>query len=223
MVTIDELVRTRRRTLAIIIDDGGRLVVRAPLRMPARDIDEFVASKEKWIRAKQGQVRQRMQRFTPKRYVPGEEFLYLGEPYRLEISDTQRPSLAFDDRFSLARAALPNAASLFEKWYRRRALRVITERVDLYAQAHGFAHNGVRISSARRQWGSCGPDGTLRFAWRLVMAPLPVIDYVVVHELAHLRYKSHGKRFWGKVRSILPDFAERRAWLGHNGYLLDLG
>jgi predicted metal-dependent hydrolase len=222
MIAIDELIRTRRRSLAVIIRDDGRLVVRAPLRMPAREIHEFVGSREAWIIARQAQARARQARILPKRYVSGEEFLYLGQPYPLEIRDAQRPSLVFNGGFRLARAALPGAAGVFERWYRRRALRVLSERVEWYARAYGFEHNGIRITSARKQWGSCGPRGDLRFAWRLVMAPLAVIDYVVVHELAHLRHKNHGKRFWGKVRSILPDYSQRKEWLEENGYLLDL-
>lgn len=222
MVAVDRLIRSRRRTLALIIEDDGRLTVRVPLRASQAAIQRFVQEHERWIVSKQEQARARTQRFAPKRFVSGEEFLYLGEPYRLDIVDRSRPSLAFNGGFRLAQASVPRAAGLFEKWYRKRALETISERVEWYSARHGFVHNGVGITSARKQWGSCGPQGHLRFPWRLVMAPLPVIDYVVVHELVHLRYRRHGKRFWGKVRSILPDFTERRDWLSENGYLLSL-
>jgi predicted metal-dependent hydrolase len=92
--------------------------------------------------------------------------------------------------------------------------------VDWFASAHGFEHHGVRVTAARKQWGSCGPKGNLRFAWRLVMAPPSIIDSVVVHELVHLRYRNHSSRFWGKVQSILPDFRQREAWLKEYDHLL---
>lgn len=222
MVAIDEIIRTRRRTLTIIIAEDGKLIVRAPLRAPAADILEFVKTRENWIVAKQEQARARAARIVPKHYVSGEGFLYLGESYRLEVEDGQRSPLIFDGGFRLARAAVPGAHRVFERWYRRRALQVISGRVLWFAAEHGFSHDGVKITSARRQWGSCGPRSDLRFAWRLVMAPLPIIDYVVVHELVHLRHRNHSKRFWGKVQSILPDFRQRKAWLEENGYLLDL-
>jgi predicted metal-dependent hydrolase len=221
-ITIDSIIRSRRRTLALVIEDDGRLTVRAPLRASEGAIHRFVTEHERWVLAKQEQARARVARFAPKRYVSGEEFLYLGDPYRLEIVDRQRPSLSFNGGFRLAQASVPRARRLFEKWYRRRASVVLSERVEWFSASHGFEPKGVGISSARKQWGSCGPTGNLRFAWRLVMAPLPIVDYVVVHELVHLRYRRHGKRFWGKVKSILPDFRDRRGWLQENGYLLSL-
>ena len=222
MLAIDRIVRSRRRTLALVIEDDGRLTVRAPLRASEDAVRRFVNEHERWILSKQEQARVRAARFAPKRYVSGEEFLYLGDAYRLEIVDGERPSLAFHGGFRLAEASVPRAARLFEKWYRKRAFEAMSERVEWYSAEHGFEHNGVAISSARKQWGSCGPTGNLRFAWRLVMAPLPIVDYVVVHELVHLRYRRHARRFWGRVKSILPDFRDRREWLNENGYLLSL-
>jgi predicted metal-dependent hydrolase len=222
MIAIDRLVRSRRRTLGLTIEDDGRLIVRAPLRTSDDAIRRFVDENEKWIQSKQQQARARAERFSPKRFVDGEAFLYLGAPYRLEIVDRQRSSLTFNGGFRLANVAVPRAGRLFEKWYRQRALEALSERVELYAARYGFEHNGVGITSARKQWGSCGPGGKLSFPWRLVMAPLPIVDYVVVHELVHLRYRRHGKRFWGRVRSILPDFRQRREWLRENGHLLSL-
>jgi predicted metal-dependent hydrolase len=99
---------------------------------------------------------------------------------------------------------------------RERARRLITERVRWYAQKYGFEYSRIRINSARTRWGSCGPSGSLNFTWRLVLTPLPVIDYVVVHELAHLRVRGHSARFWAQVERILPDYRCRRAWLREN-------
>ena len=124
MIAIDELVRTRRRTLAIIVEDDGRIVVRAPLRLKAAAIDEFVNAREKWIITKREQARARAARFVPKEYVSGEEFLYLGEPYRLDIEDNQSRPLILNGSFHLSRAAVPRAEAVFQRWYRRQALRV---------------------------------------------------------------------------------------------------
>ena len=159
---------------------------------------------------------------SPKEYVSGEEFLYLGEPYRLEIEDNQSRPLILNGGFHLSRAAVPRAEAVFQRWYRRQALRVMTERAGQYAAGNGFTFSKIKITSARKQWGSCGPKGDLRFAWRLVMAPLPVVDYVVVHELVHLVHRNHSKRFWAKVKSILPDFRQREDWMDEHGHLLHL-
>jgi hypothetical protein len=222
MITVDQIVRTPRRTLALIVEDDGRLVARAPLRLSEKAIREFVQAREKWILARQQKARERLSRFVPRQYVRGEEFLYLGEPYRLEIEEVQSRPLVLNGGFRLSRAAMPRAAAVFERWYRRQALKVISERVGLYAAQNDLEFNRIRITSARKQWGSCGPGGNLRFAWRLVMAPLPMVDYVVVHELVHLVHRNHSRRFWNKVARILPDYRAREDWLDEHGYLLRL-
>jgi len=101
-------------------------------------------------------------------------------------------------------------------------LQVITERVQWYAAKHGLEYKQVKITSARTRWGSCNSRGTLSFSWRLVMAPVPVIDYVVVHELAHTVEKNHSKKFWAKVQIIMPDYQNRIEWLDKNGHLFNL-
>jgi hypothetical protein len=99
---------------------------------------------------------------------------------------------------------------------------VFTERVEWYAEEYGFEVKKIRISSARTRWGSYSQTGTLSLTWRLVMAPLDVIDYVVVHELCHLREMNHSKAFWEQVEAILPDYKQRRKWLKDNEKLLVL-
>jgi predicted metal-dependent hydrolase len=94
--------------------------------------------------------------------------------------------------------------------------------VNLYAAQYGLRYEKIRITSAQTRWGSCSPKGTLSFTWRLVMAPLEVIDYVVIHELAHLRVKNHSKTFWAEVESMLPDYTRHVAWLRKNGKFLTL-
>jgi len=110
----------------------------------------------------------------------------------------------------------------FEQWYKAQALKVLSERVRYYAAKHGFQPGRIRISSARTRWGSCSSKGTLSFTWRLVMAPLEVIDYVVIHELVHLKVKNHSKTFWGSVAALMPDYKKYVAWLKKNGSFLTL-
>ncbi|MDO9303429.1 MAG: M48 family metallopeptidase, partial [Anaerolineales bacterium] len=106
---------------------------------------------------------------------------------------------------------------VFTRWYKERALEIISERVKQYSQQYNFAPKQVKISSAKTRWGSCSPNGALNFTWRLVMAPLAVIDYVVAHELVHLRVKDHSSKFWKTVESIYPDYKKQRKWLRENG------
>jgi predicted metal-dependent hydrolase len=104
----------------------------------------------------------------------------------------------------------------------RRAYEIISQRVRGYAQKRGFKYNKINITNAQKRWGSCSRQGNLCFTWRLILAPLPIVDSVVVHELTHLEVKNHSKAFWNKVRSLDPKYKEHKNWLKNNGYLLRL-
>jgi len=110
----------------------------------------------------------------------------------------------------------------FTKWYKERAGEVISRRVQEYAQKYNFMPRQVKINSARTRWGSCSSNGTLNFTWRLVMAPLEVIDYVVIHELSHLRVRDHSRKFWKVVEAVDPEYKKKRKWLRENGDKLNL-
>lgn len=208
--------------MALIIERDGRLIVRAPMRAKEEAIYEFIKRKDKWISRKQAEVRSYYQPFVPKEYVNGEGFWYLGNIYKLQLADEKKPLLYLNGNFQLARTALEKAPIIFERWYREQAYKVISERVQWYAAKYGYYYKQVKITSARTRWGSCSARGTLSFAWRLVMAPVPVIDYVVIHELIHLDVKNHSRKFWSRVGVIMPDYKQRIEWLEKHGHLLNL-
>ncbi len=218
---IDKIVRTGRKTLALVVDSQGRLVVRAPLRLPRADIVEFVNRQADWIRSRQDRVLAMRREAVPKRFVDGECFLYLGKSYPLRIVTRAAQPLLLGQSFELDRAARPQARSVFEDWYRRQARQVIIGLVARHPNASAGLKS-IRITSARTRFGSCSSLATLSFPWRLVMAPLEVVDYVVVHELVHLSVKNHSRAFWLRVESLLPDYRVRRDWLRANGHRLRL-
>jgi len=220
MIEINKLVRSKRKTLSLIVETDGSLTVRAPLRIKDADIWRFIEIKSEWIKRKQAQVRK--DALAPRQYVDGEKFWYLGKEVPLRIVLDGKPALVMDRVFKLRRSAQPQAASHFEKWYKKQAREVLTERVEYFTQKHSFKVSKIRISSARTRWGSCSHKGTLSFTWRLVMAPLKVIDYVVVHELCHLKEMNHSKAFWAQVEAILPDYKQQRAWLKKQGRKLQV-
>jgi len=161
-------------------------------------------------------------KFSPKEFVNGEGFLYLGRYYRLKIVDDQEVPLEFENGFYLSRNALPQAREVFIEWYKKMAYKKISERVRWYAQKRGFKYNKINITNAQKRWGSSSSNRNLNFPWRLIMAPLPVIDYVVIHELVHLEEKNHTKLFWNKVKMLMPDYEKYKDWLKENSYLLRL-
>jgi predicted metal-dependent hydrolase len=132
--------------------------------------------------------------------------------------DTGRPPLRLrDGRFELARAAQTDGRAHFLAWYRRRAARVLNERIRRFAPLVGVTPPTVRIKEMRSRWGSCSAKGRISLHWGLVLLPLDLADYVVVHELAHLRELNHGQTFWRGVEQVLPDYRERRKRLRSEG------
>ena len=215
-----ELIRSHRKTVSIIVHRDGRVVVRAPLRLPEPLIREFVVSKSDWIRAKQAELAR--QAPSGKRFEAGELFHFLGKTYPLAVSPSQRSLLTFSDRFILSPAAVSRAHQVFMRWYKARAAEIIPARVKTLADKFGFSYQRIRISSARTRWGSCSTRGTISISWRLVMAPPEVLDYVIVHELAHLKEHNHSRAFWAQVEAMMPDYRARRDWLKKNGHHLAL-
>lgn len=221
-IKIDQIIRSKRKTISLEVKRDGSLIVRAPIITPRGQIEELVESKERWIRKKQELLKQRSLEVPAKKFFPGEQFLYLGQPYTLEVVNGQADSLVLKDKFYLTANSQNNAQIVFTNWYRKHAALVIKELVVNRAQENGFEYSRIGITSARTRWGSCGPKGSLNFTWRLIMAPREVIDYVVVHELVHLQIRNHSKAFWGEVRVLMPEYLDHRAWLRENGHQLTL-
>ena len=215
-IQANETIRSKRRTLALIVKPDGSLIVRAPLKSSEKSIKEFIEKNRDWIRKKQAQARAFVSP-APKQYDHDEKFLYLGNQYPLEIVPSQKQPLLFNGNFKLAEHAQSRAPLEFERWYRARAHEILVERVQYYAAEHGFKFQGIRINSARTRWGSCSAKGSLNFSWRLILAPMESVDYVVVHELVHTQIHNHSQRFWREVESIMPDYKVRRMWLKKHG------
>ena len=218
-IKIDKIVRSGRRTLGLEVTRDARLIVRAPLRISLGDIEKIVFEKRAWIENKQKIAREKRLKSAPVRFTDREEFLYLGDSYPLLIVENADTSLSFNKGFWLMRKYLPSAKKLFINWYRKEAYRKIKERVGLYSDLMRLKYSKFGISNARRRWGSCNSKGNIHISWRLIMAPLRIIDYVVVHELVHLTEKNHSKKFWNKLGIIRPDYKKSRRWLKENGHL----
>jgi len=219
---IDQIIRSRRRTFSLEVRPDGKLIVRAPASATDAQVRALIARKADWIRKTQARLAAQYPALKPKTFTPGETFWYLGEQVPLRLTDHKRPPLDLDGAFLLSRAARSRAREVFIAWYREETRQITTDLVSKYVKQYGFKVNGVRITSARTRWGSCSSSRNLNFTYRLCMAPLPVIEYVVVHELAHLKEHNHSKAFWQVVAEIDPAYKQHRAWLKENGYYLTL-
>ncbi|MEW6620009.1 MAG: SprT family zinc-dependent metalloprotease [bacterium] len=219
-IKIDKIIRSKRRTIGIEITSDASLIVRVPLRTSLEHIKKIVDKKRFWIQKKQKTAKEK--KSIPRKFVEGEKFLYLGNTYRLYIFNNPSPPLLFNQKFLLSRDYLPYAQDIFVAWYKNQAYYKIKERLDWYSTLSGLKYNGFKITNARKRWGSCNGKDRLCFSWRLIMTPLSVIDYVVVHELTHIVEKNHSKRFWHKLKIILPNYEESKKWLKENEYLLGI-
>jgi predicted metal-dependent hydrolase len=220
-IKIDQIIRSARKTLSLEIADDAQLIVRAPFHAKMNVIENVLFKKRLWIRSKQRLIQKRCLEVHSKEFVAGERFLYLGRRYTLQMVQGEAP-LHFQERFYLSEKYVPTARQAFIRWYQEQALETILNRVREYAAVAGLKHGSITISNAAKRWGSCSSEGKLRFNWRLVMAPLRVIDYVVVHELVHLQVKNHSRAFWNKVQMMLPNYKKYAAWLKDNHRLLNI-
>ncbi len=210
--------RARRRSIGFQIDDGG-LTVSAPRWLRLAEIESAIVEKQRWIRAKlvEWHEARRKQRLHEMRFADGGVLPYLGTHVTLRLrADAQGTRLTDALPPRELHVALPAHAGetqvrdAVHAWLQTEARRVFGERIALLAAPLAALLRGWTLSSARSQWGSCTHDGRIRLNWRLIHFSLPVIDYVVAHELAHLTEMNHGARFWRAVGELLPGFETAR-------------
>lgn len=217
-VGVDRLIFSSRKTLSLEIRPDASVWVRAPQKIPDRILREFVESRRDWILRKQDQVRERGQaNGAGPVFAEGGLFWFLGRRYPLRVAEKNLSGIVWNEEaFFMAPGFLAQAGRLFEIWYRNRARRILRERVHAFASPAQLPYRSIKITGAKTRWGSCGPDGTLNFSWRLVMAPRETVDYVVAHELAHLTVRDHSPRFWRRVSELFPQYRPSRLWLRQN-------
>jgi hypothetical protein len=217
----------RRRTLAIEISPDLTVKVRAPQRATRASVRDFIEKKSAWIAkhiSRFGEIRPYT---APKKFTSGERFLYLGQEYHLAVHacadqphvriirdqiDVGLPATLPPDEYSRA------ARSALIAWYHDHAIARIEEYVAKYAQVLAIPVPPFTVKVLRKRWGSCSAKNRLNFNQNIVMAPARQIEYVVVHELCHFRHKNHSARFWNHVRSVMPDYRERRVALRKEGW-----
>ena len=209
-----KITKSNRSSIAIIIHPDGTVEVRSPRLVPKFMIEGFIKTKQAWIEEKLSLVLSRKK--IPKQFTPGDTFLYLGNEYTLETGQYLKIEMK-DGRLCMPLAMVKNGKEHLEKWYEKQAKLIIREQVDYYSQKFGFEYNGISFSDTRSKWGSCTHDNRLQFSWRLVMAPLLVVRYVVIHELVHTVEKNHSAKFWSRVRMVNPSYQQQIKWLKEHG------
>jgi predicted metal-dependent hydrolase len=217
-----DVVYSKRRTISLIVERDNRVIVRAPEGTSGERIERVIENKKLWLFEKTQHPRKYPLRKHRKEIVSGESVLYLGHHYPLEIVDEDLPGLEFSASFRLPKALASQASTLFEAWYVRRAKALLGRRANRLARSLGVQYNKLLVSDLKYRWGSCTPKDNLNFNWRILKAPIFVIEYLIVHELAHLLEPNHTQRFWNIVAVQVPKHLEARQWLADNGNLLEV-
>lgn len=217
-----QVVYSRRKSLSLAVERDASVVVRAPEGTPEDQIRRAVQAKKFWLFQKVSHKHKYPAKQQRKEFVSGETILYLGRNYRLEVTSQKVQGVDFHSMFVISRQNQGRAAELFKEWYRRRAEQRFPLRAKHFADAMGVSFNRVRICNLSLRWGSCTPNNNLNFSWRLLKAPVTVIDYVIVHELAHLLEPNHTPHFWSIVAVQVPRSEWAREWLREHGDVLEI-
>ena len=224
--------RSNRKSMGIAIEREGAIIVTAPHQAKFNEIEKFVSEKKIWIYQKLAK-KKTLNREKPRReFVNGQGFLYLGKSYRLKLIDNGKMKSArspnvtvlrlWHGYFELAESEKANARNHFISWYRKQIKEQLKARIPRYDKRIGVTVKDTRILDLGHRWASCGRNGVINFNWRSVMAPVWVLDYILVHEMVHHIERGHTDRFWRLVSRVIPDYEEHALWLNENGADLDL-
>lgn len=219
---------SKRKTLSIEVSAPKVIRVIAPYGTEEDKILETVKLKSKWIVKKLFEIREMEYRKRNREYVNGESFIYMGRNYSLQI--------VVDESIRMPEAKLwrgkffvhvkgndsDQIRLALENWYRDKAKEKIKERIAYYQNCFDEKPRRIVIKDQQKRWGSCTKNNELLFNWKCIMAPSPVLDYIVVHEMCHMVHMNHSKEFWQLVKKVLPDYEQRKEWLKNNGIKYDL-
>jgi len=220
-----------RETMGLSIDESLELTVTAPMSAEVADVESVLASRQEWILEKLYGLQEQEGPPYPKEYLSGEKLQYRGRKYPLEVTeaDVPQPELSFEEQTFILRVhrfdADADKISIRRKrqtivdWFVNRAEQELPERASRYQSRLGIDEAAIEIREMDGRWGEYD-DGTVRLNWRLILAPVRIQDYVIVHELAHSAHEEHSDSFWNTVGTLIPDYEDRREWLRLNGNTL---
>jgi predicted metal-dependent hydrolase len=224
----------QRNTAEVAVDPKEGVIVTCPQETSDDQVEKIVLKKAPWIISKMKRLGEVAAEPPEREYVSGETYYYLGRGYRLKVIEDESvypyevklKGGRFEVRIPPISDEHPReimVPSALTSWFINKAENRLRQRVDQYSPKVGVEPEGIIVKNQMKRWGSCTKDQVLNLNFRIVMAPMSVIDYVVVHELIHLIVDDHSNEFWDKMRAILPDYERRKEWLRIEGPNLTLG
>ena len=214
-----QIIRSKRKTLSLSINENADLVVRAPHRASYDEIQKFISEKSTWIDNKQRLIKAQLEDNLSQH--SSNKCLYLGSLYPLKIDNNSVEPISFNGQmFTITNVNKERISLSLKSWYKKRFIEVALPRLSYFSDKHKLKVNQVRVKEQKTLWGSCSSKNNINLNYLLIMAPMKVIDYVIVHELVHTIHKNHSAKFWQKVETIMPNYKDARNWLKDNGYKL---
>lgn len=217
-----EIKYSKRKTLNITVERDRKIIVRSPFDLSIEKIEAIVQSKKQWLKEKINHAQKYPIDTEPKEFISGESLLFLGKNYQLLVVDEPIEGIEFNQRFRISVQNQEKANELFKKWYMKQALIKIEPLAKMYAENLGVKFNEFKTSQMKYRWGSCTPSNNIIFNWRIIKAPMYVLEYLVAHELVHLMENNHTPRFWNVLSIQVPNYQRAKNWLKNNGHLLEV-
>lgn len=213
-----EIVKSNRRSISIIIENNLTVKVRAPIFLSNHKINTFIEEKQSWIIKSIEKMKSNNNFISKREFIDNELFLYKGQEVRLLFLEEEFSGSKFHNQcIYISRKNQSNSKKIIISFYKKMAKELLSERIQYYSDKHGFEFNNLKLSSAKTNWGSCSSKKNINLNYKLIMAPIEVIDYVIIHELCHLKEHNHSSRFWNLVGSIDKNYKEHKKWLSDNG------
>ncbi|RZA06773.1 MAG: M48 family peptidase [Moraxellaceae bacterium] len=222
-----DVVRSARRRSMSIEISKAQVVVRAPYFVARVDIEKFVREKSSWVQQKLAQQEEQLSALPTYSFANGSYLPYLGEQLILVVHRQPKADVVRYGTQLLvilgSRCRLPDEEQtkrLVCQWYQAQALTLLQLKTDAAVARLGVTYAGVTVKATRSKWGHCTAQGAIQYNWQILLAPEPIVDYLVAHEVSHLIHHNHSPAFWAVVAGLCPDYKNRRAWLKAHGMQL---
>jgi len=223
-----ELITSKRKSIGIKVSNEKGVEVRTPKNISKKLLEDVLTSRAPWIQKKIKDVKAKANLKPAHTFKSGEYIPLLGQKYRLHVDkviEKNEECVKMDESkiyVSVRQEDAPYIKENLIKWYKLIAEQILTKKTIYYSNEMDVSFEKVRINSPSRRWGSCGSNGNINYNWRIILAPVQIIDYLVVHELAHRKEMNHSGKFYAIVSAVLPDYATSQKWLKDNGMYLDI-
>lgn len=221
-MTIKKVIWANRKTFSLRIDDNGDIIVVAPEKASLKDIAYIIQKKRRWIDKTRRLIEETKDFIRDRKFIDGEMFFYLGKKYLLKFYDGDIIQINDKGLFLLPNYPFEKIKNKVIEWYLVEAKSIFREYLEKHSKSMNVQYSSFKLSNSKTRWGSCNKNGGIRLNWRLIMMPPSVIEYIVIHELAHIVYPNHSKAFYNFVGNFCPGFKEQIKLLKEYNFIAKL-